>query len=62
MARQAPNTKIMFNGEDVSNYVFSCNLPRFPASAQTVEIVLEIDSLEVEADGTLVINIDTFKE
>jgi len=50
-------TKVMIAGEDVSDAVTSCGLRRFPEVHETVELVLLVDSLEVEPDGTLVIHI-----
>lgn len=58
MAKFAPKTKVIINGQDVSAYIFRANLPRFPEAIETVELVMEVDKLEVQEDGTLVIRIE----
>lgn len=58
MPKRAPKTKVILNGYDISAWIFRCNLPRFPDAVETVELVMEIDQLSVEEDGTLVIEID----
>lgn len=59
MARQVARTKILINGDDVGRYVFECSLQRFPVTAETVTLTLEVDRLEVADDGTLIVHVKT---
>lgn len=59
MAKFKPKTRVLLDGVDISGRVSQCSLPRFPDRVETVELVMEVDRLEVEADGTLVIRIRT---
>jgi hypothetical protein len=59
VAKFASKTKVMINGLDVTPYVFKASLPRIPGAVEHVELTLQIDELEVESDGTLVIHINT---
>lgn len=51
--KRVPSTRVIINGKDVSGYVFACNLPRHPDAVESVDISIELDHLEVGADGRL---------
>lgn len=59
MAKYAQHTRVMINGQDVSNYVAKVNLPRIPGEAQTVELTMFVDRLRVDENGLLTITVDT---
>lgn len=60
--KYAQHTKVMINGQDVSNYVARVSLPRIPGEAQTVELTMFVDRLSVDENGLLTIRVDTTGE
>lgn len=60
MAKHQVRTKITIDGyRDISKHVIDAILPRTPGEAEVVHLIMVVDRLEVENDGTLVIHVDT---
>lgn len=59
MSKHQVRTKVVLDGRDISKHVLDANLPRTPGGAETVQLAMVVDRLEVEDDGTLIIHIDT---
>lgn len=62
VAKHTQRTKVIVNGVDVSVYVYQVKLDRSPGLISRAEIVFHIQPLQVEEDGTLVVNIETRPE
>jgi hypothetical protein len=59
--KSAQKTRVFLDNQDISHLVFGVTLRRFPEEVECVDLVLVIDSLEIDPDGALVINIETGK-
>lgn len=57
--KRVQKTRVVIDGEDAGNITLACSLSRDPGSVDSVDLRLAIDSLDIDADGTLVINIET---
>ena len=61
MPKYTQRTKVIINGEDVSPYVYSVNIPRLPGEVERVDLSIGIERLEVDADGVLIVRVNTLE-
>lgn len=59
MAKKAQKTRVYFDGVDITSLVLEATLHRAADEIEHVQLVLAVDYLTVDLDGTLNINIAT---
>lgn len=59
MNKRHQRTKVLINGEDVSNFVTKVNIEIKSGSMNTVDLHLVAPNVSVDDQGTIVVSFDT---